>query len=61
MKTIVLTAEQQKEINRRRKATLDRLLYQRLTAVVAVTAGYTREDAAERMRKGQDCATGAQA
>jgi transposase len=47
MKAIVLTAEQQKEIERRRKGTLDRRVYQRLTAVLAVAAGKTREEVAE--------------
>src|SRR5436309_4929545 len=52
MKPIILTAEQQKEIARRRKATLDRRLYQRLTAVLAVAAGKTREDVAELLGVG---------
>src|ERR1700674_5437654 len=47
MKPIVLTAEQQKEIERRRKQTLDRRIYQRLTAVLAVAAGTSREEVAE--------------
>lgn len=47
MKPIILTAEQRKEIERRRKATLDRRIYQRLTAVLAVAAGKTREEVAE--------------
>ena len=47
MKTISLTAEQQKEIERRRKGTLDRRIYQRLTAVLAISAGNTREEIAE--------------
>src|SRR5438445_10739014 len=47
MKPIMLTAEQQKEIERRRKGTLDRRVYQRLTAVLAVAAGTTREEVAE--------------
>jgi transposase-like protein len=46
MKPIVLTAEQRKEVDRRRKKTLDRHLYQRLTAVGAVAAGHTPEDVA---------------
>lgn len=46
MKTIVLTAEQQQDIERRRKRTLDRRLYQRLTAVLAVAAGKTRAEVA---------------
>jgi transposase len=44
---IELTTEQRKEIERRRKCTLDRRVYQRLTAVLAVAAGKTREDSAE--------------
>jgi transposase len=47
MKPIVLTAEQRKEIERRRKATLDRRIYQRLTAVLAVASGKSREEVAE--------------
>jgi transposase len=47
MKPIDLTSEQRKEIERRRKASLDRRVYQRLTAVLAVAAGKTREDVAE--------------
>src|SRR6185436_20266261 len=47
MKPIVLTGEQRKEIERRRKDTLDRRVYQRLTAVLAVAADKTREEVAE--------------
>jgi transposase len=47
MKPIILTAEQRKAIERQRKQTLDRRLYQRLTAVLAVAAGKTREAVAE--------------
>ena len=47
MKPIVLTAEQRKEIECRRKETLDRRVYQRLTAVLAVAADKPREEAAE--------------
>src|SRR4051812_40890998 len=47
MKPIVLTREQRKEIERRRKETHDRRIYQRLTAVLAVAAGKTREEVAE--------------
>jgi transposase len=43
---IELTTEQRKEIERRRKGTLDRRVYQRLTAVLAVAAGKTREEVA---------------
>src|SRR3984893_2192781 len=47
MKPIVLTAKQRKEIERRRKESLDRRVYQRLTAVLAVAADNTREEVAE--------------
>ena len=47
MKPIILTTEQRKEIERRRKDTLDRRVYQRLTAVLAVAADKTREEVAE--------------
>src|SRR3954469_20815275 len=47
MKPIVLTAEQRKEIERRRKETLDRRIYQRLTAVLAVASGKSREEVSE--------------
>src|SRR3954449_9324484 len=47
MQPIVLTAEQRKEIERRRKGTLDRRIYQRLTAVLAVASGKSREEVAE--------------
>jgi transposase len=46
MKPIELTAEQKKEIEGRRKGTLHRRVYQRLTAVLAVAAGKTREEVA---------------
>src|SRR5207247_5551196 len=46
MKPIVLTADQQRDIERRRKGTLDRRIYQRLTAVLAAAAGRSREDSA---------------
>ena len=46
MTSIALTAEQRKEIERRRKRTLDRRIYQRLTAVLAVAAGHTPDDIA---------------
>ena len=46
MNPIVLTVEQRKEVERRRKKTLDRRIYQRLTAVLAVAAGHTPEDVA---------------
>src|SRR3954447_17587444 len=47
MKPIVLSDEQRKQIERRRKQTLDRRVYQRLTAVLAVAAGKSREEVAE--------------
>jgi transposase len=46
MKPITLPTELRKEIERRRKESLDRRVYQRLTAVLAVAAGKTREDVA---------------
>jgi transposase len=52
MKPIELTPEQKKEIERRRKGTLDRRVYQRLTAVLAVGAGKTREEVAELLGVG---------
>jgi len=42
-----LTTEQRREIERRRKGTLDRRVYQRLTAVLAVANGKSREEVAE--------------
>jgi transposase len=47
MKPIQLTPEQRQDMNRRRKASHDRRLYERLTAVLAVDAGKTREEVAE--------------
>src|SRR5437588_10746301 len=46
MKPIILRTEQRKEIERRRKGTHDRRIYQRLTAVLAVAADNTREEVA---------------
>src|SRR5215212_1536279 len=46
MKAIVLTDEQRQEIERRRKGTLDRRIYQRLTAVLAIAEGTSREEVA---------------
>ena len=43
---IVLTAEQRKEAERRRKKTLDRRIYQRLTTVLSVASGYPPDDIA---------------
>jgi transposase len=47
MKPIVLTAAQRKEIERRRKGSLDRRLYQRLSAVLAIAAGRPRAEVAD--------------
>ena len=47
MKPIQLTTEQYKAIARRRKASHDRRLYQRLTAVLAVAAGHSRGTVAD--------------
>lgn len=47
MKMIQLSSEQRKEIDRRRKETPDRRIYQRLTAVLAIAAGKTRADSAD--------------
>lgn len=44
MTSIVLTAEQRKQAERRRKKTLDRRIYERLTAVLAVAEGRTQGD-----------------
>jgi len=46
MQPIVLTSEQRREVERRRKKTLDRRIYQRLTAVLTVAAGHAPEDIA---------------
>jgi hypothetical protein len=46
MQPIVLTSEQRREVERRRKKTLDRRIYQRLTAVLTVATGYAPEDIA---------------
>src|ERR1043166_7269866 len=46
MKPIVLTPEQRREIQRRRKGSLDRRVYQRLTAVLTVAQGKSREEVA---------------
>ena len=39
MKPIVLSPQQRRDIERRRKETLDRRVYQRLTAVLTIAAG----------------------
>jgi transcriptional regulator with XRE-family HTH domain len=46
MQPIVLTSEHRREVERRRKKTLDRRIYQRLTAVLTVAAGHAPEDIA---------------
>src|ERR1019366_6394567 len=46
MKPIVLTPEQRREIQQRRKGTLDRRVYQRLTAVVTIAEGKSRDEVA---------------
>jgi transposase len=46
MKPIGLTPERRRELERRRKATLDRRVYQRLTAVLTVAEGKSREEVA---------------
>jgi len=46
MKPIVLTPQQRRELQRRRKGTLDRRVYQRLTAVLTVAEGTGREEVA---------------
>jgi transposase len=46
MKPIHLTPEQRQAIERRRKASHDRRLYERLTAVLGVADGRTRDDVA---------------
>src|SRR5262245_39817353 len=52
MKPIVLTPGQRREIERRCKETLDRRVYQRLTALLAVAAGKTREEVAQLLQVG---------
>src|SRR5881409_3934683 len=44
MKPIVLTPQQRREVERRRKGTLDRRVYQRLTAVLTVAEGKSRAE-----------------
>jgi transposase len=47
MKTIRLTAQQRHEIDERRRQAQDRRIYQRLSAVLWIDAGRTREEVAE--------------
>ena len=46
MKPIVLSPQQRRGIQQRRKETLDRRVYQRLTAVLTIAEGKSREDVA---------------
>jgi transposase len=46
MKPIVLSPQQRRDIERRRKETLDRRVYQRLTAVLSIAEGKSREEVA---------------
>jgi len=46
MKPLTLTPEQRRVIERRRKETLDRRVYQRLTAVLTVAEGKSRDEVA---------------
>ena len=46
MHPLVLTSEQRREVERRRKKTLDRRIYQRLTAVLTVAEGHSPDDIA---------------
>ena len=50
MKAIVLTPEQRREIERRCKETLDRRVYQRLAAVLAIADDKAREEVAQLLR-----------
>jgi len=52
MKPILLSPAQRRAIEQRRKASLDRRIYQRLTAVLAVAAGQTRAEVADRLGVG---------
>ena len=52
MKPIQLTHEQRQEMDRRRKASHDRRLYERLTAVLAVAAGKPRGEVADLLGVG---------
>lgn len=52
MKMVILTADQRRDLEQRRKATLDRRIYQRLTAVLAVAAGQTRAAVADLLGVG---------
>ena len=52
MKPIQLTHEQRQEIDRRRKTSHDRRLYERLTAVLAVAAGKPRGEVADLLGVG---------
>jgi transposase len=47
MKTIVLSAKQRQEIQQRRRQASDRRIFQRLSALLWIDEGRTREEAAE--------------
>ena len=53
MKPIVLSPQQRRDIERRRKETLDRRVYQRLTAVLTIAAGKSREEVAHLLGIGR--------
>src|SRR6516164_1371420 len=46
MKPLALTAQQRRELERRRKRVLDRRVYQRLTAVLLIAEGKNRDEVA---------------
>jgi transposase len=46
MKPIVLSPQQRQQVERRRKQTLDRRVYQRLTAILTIAEGKSREEVA---------------
>ena len=52
MKPIVLNPQQRRGIERRRKETLDRRVYQRLTAVLTIAEGESREEVAHLLGVG---------
>jgi transcriptional regulator with XRE-family HTH domain len=53
MNPLILTAQQRKKLERLRKATLDRRIYQRLTAVLVVAAAhYSQEEVAHLLGVG---------
>jgi transposase len=52
MKPIHLTPEQRNDLDQRRKASHDRRIYERLTAVLAIAAGHTRAEVADLLGVG---------